>query len=293
MNIHLQLQQTINLLLLLFLAQNTANLYLPWSKIAIILVFTLLLEHLLLYLPHKKINYISFSSITTGVGVILMMVTSYLWMYLFVITLGLLQKHFLKIEDRHFFNPSNFALLAGMIFFYDDAHLVLGQLGDALWLNAIVVVMAVALLIRAKRWVIPLIFVVSYVFFQYLWVISYDPVLTVEQVTDRFYSVSFIVFILFMLTDPKTTPDSIGQQMIFTLALVMVATLLDRYQGFRVQHLFISLFCLSPLVPLLVTWQNYQERKKLLLMTSLLVILVLSVSIRIESKEPYYFAMDH
>ncbi|MEA1952768.1 MAG: RnfABCDGE type electron transport complex subunit D [Campylobacterota bacterium] len=221
-----------------------------------------------------------------------MMVTPYLWLYMVVITLGLFQKQFLTVENRHFFNPSNFALIMALAFFYQDAHIVLGQLGDTLWLKLVLVVVGLAILMRAKRWVIPLGFTIFYLLFEYILVVTYDPVLIMEEVYHRFYSVSFILFILFMLTDPKTTPTNLWQQLGFALVIAFGSALLDRIYGFRVQHLFMILFILSTLVPLLTNWQESREKKSVLVVTMSLFLLALSVIIHIQSQAPYYFEMD-
>ncbi len=288
----LQLQQAAGLFALLVLAKYTAYFHLPWSNVACILFFAAAFEHLCLFAIRKKLDFFSFSSLSTAMGVMLMMATSQLWIYFVVIGFGLLQKHILVFEKRHFFNPSNFALLFGLFFFYDDAHLVLGQLGDALWFVTVVVVLAVVVLIRANRWVIPLAFVGSYLFLQYLLVVQHDPVVVFEEIQHRFYSVSFVVFTLFMLTDPRTTPSGDQQQFLFGFVLALIAVCLDRYFGFRVQHLFIALFVLSPLVPLVTNWRTAKEQKKLLLLTSMIMAVVLSVSVFIESRAPYYFEMN-
>ncbi len=288
----LQLQQAASLFALLILAKYTAYFHLPWSNVAFILFFAAAFEHLCLFAIRKKLDFFSFSSLSTAMGVMLMMATSQLWIYFAVIGFGLLQKHILVFEKRHFFNPSNFALLFGLFFFYDDAHLVLGQLGDALWFVAVVVVLSVVVLIRANRWAIPLAFVGGYLFLQNLLVVQHDPVVIFEEIQHRFYSVSFVVFTLFMLTDPRTTPSGGQQQFLFGFVLALIAVCLDRYFGFRVQHLFIALFVLSPLVPLVVNGRTAAQQKKLLLLTSVLMVIALSVSVSIENRAPYYFEMN-
>ncbi len=290
--LHLQLHQLINLVLLLLLGKYVANIYMPWFDVLVVLGVTFFVEHVLIYVKVQDKIYFSYSSLSTALGIVFMMVTPHLWVVLLVITLGLLQKHLLSFEGRHFFNPSNFALLMGLLFFYNDAHIVLGQLGDNIYLVLIVVVLAGMVLYRANRWVIPVVFSLTYLLLQYVFVVSYDPVMIMEEVYYRFYSVSFIVFIVFMLTDPKTTPVTPVQQVVFAIGISIVAVFLDRYMGFRVQHLFMSLFVLSPLVGLFDKWRVTNNRQKLLIYTLSLLVFSLSVIITIENKAPYYFEMN-
>jgi len=289
--IYPQFQQLINLGLLLLLGKYTAHIYLPWKHILLILLVTVCIEHLMLYMKENEITFFSFSSLSTAIGVMLMMVTSSIWITILLITFGLFQKHFLQYKNEHFFNPSNFALMMGLLFFYQDAHIVLGQLGDSTGLGIVVALLGISILYRVDRWIIPLSFFIVYLVLQYVFVVSNDPVLIMENIYDRFYSVSFMVFILFMLTDPKTTPQKGWQQIMFSVFIAAVATLLDYIHGFRVQHLFMSLFVLSPLVPLLMNWKKFHY-KTLLVMSIAMLFLSLSAIIYIEMKPPYYFEME-
>lgn len=209
-----------------------------------------------------------------------------------VIAMGLLQKHFLVYNGRHFFNPSNFALLMALLLFYDQAHMVLGQLGDDLWVRAFVLLIAALILWRVERWVISVIFCLAYLFFEYFLIIRYDPVLIVDDLLDRFVSVSFIVFITFMLTDPRTTPKQFTRQILFAICIAFVAALLDATQGFRVQHLFLSLAFCTPWVVFLALWKSWSNRSSLVSIMTVIMLFVISAILLIESKPPYYFSMD-
>jgi Na+-translocating ferredoxin:NAD+ oxidoreductase RnfD subunit len=203
-----------------------------------------------------------------------------------VIAFGLLQKHGLRYGGKHIFNPSNFALITALLFFYKDAHIVLGQLGDAPWLAMGVVAVGMVVLWKAERWLIPIAFVLAYAGFQYLGIVRSDPVILFEDITLRFYSVSFIVFILFMLTDPRTTPSKRVYQLLFGAGVAFFATAMDYWYGFRVQHLFIALFLLSVLQTI------WLERKRDLRFMAALFLFVLTAIIYIQMQAPYYFEMD-
>jgi Na+-translocating ferredoxin:NAD+ oxidoreductase RnfD subunit len=290
---HPQLHQFVNLGLLLLLGKYVAHIYLPRQSMLAILFFTLFAEHLFLYLKEKKLRYFSFSALSTAIGVMLMMATPHLWILLTVIALGLLQKHFLQCRGEHFFNPSNFALIMGLLFFYTEAHIVMGQLGDDRWLEIFVLLLGISILVRVDRWIIPVVFILSYLLLQDAFIVSSDPVLLIEDLYRRFYSVSFIVFILFMLTDPRTTPKKFWHQAVFAILVAFGSTLLDYYNGFRVQHLFMSLFFLSPPVLLLSKWEERSIRKKLVSLTAVVLFLALGAIIYIELQPPYYFEMDN
>ncbi len=119
-----------------------------------------------------------------------------------------------------------------------------GQFGDSLIFSVVVSILASIILIRVDRWIISLSFIVGYIILQYNLLIYYDPTLSIDMIYRRFYSISLMLFIYFMLTDPAITPSKKGHQALFGFALALTISLLDRYYGFRVQHLFILYYFL-------------------------------------------------
>jgi len=285
----LQLHQSLNLLALLLLGVFTGYLALSWEQIASILVGAVVLEHLFLYFNPKRSFYVSYPSLSTAIGVIVLLYSSSLWIYLFVIALGLVQKHFLTFKGEHLFNPSNFALIMTLLFFYQEAHIVTGQFGDEILFNMVVFVLALTILVRVHRWLISFSFILFYLLFEYLLVVAYDPMVTFEIITHRFYSVTFMLFIYFMLTDPTVTPSGYKEQVLFGLLIALMISLLDRYLGQRVQHFFMALFFFSFFV-------HYRLFKHLRLneMNALVTIffVMIGVLVYIELQPPYHFEMN-
>jgi len=285
----LQLHQNINLLFLLLVGSFVANIYLSPLDILTILIFSLIIEHLFLYLNPHRTFYFSYATLSSAVGVIVLMYANSLWLYFFALTVGLAQKHFLTIQGKHLFNPSNFALIMVLTFFYQDAHIITGQLGDEVWLSLVVSFIAMIILIRVKRWLIPLSFTLGYLLLQYLLVVSYDPVLVFDSIYRRFYAVTFILFIYFMLTDPSVTPKNWQAQILYALGIALIASLLDRHFGYRVQHLFMAVFLLSPMVVLLQIKMDPLTRFKWgSIILSGIVLLLYSI----EMHPPYYIEMN-
>lgn len=284
-----QLHQSVNLLLLLVIGSLTANVHLTWMDMLFILLLTLFIEHLFLFFNSNRTFYFSYASLTTAVGVMVLIYTSSLWIYLIIITLGLAQKHFLLLGSKHFFNPSNFALIMALLFFYEDAHFVTGQFGDEILFSMVVFVLALSILVRVGRLLIPFLFIFFYLLLQYLLVVYFDPTITFQQIYHRFYSITFMLFIYFMLTDPLVTPSKWQEQVIFVFLVILGATLLDRFYGFRVQHLFMSLFFMT----FFVHYKRYKKlsQHELKLVVTILFLVIVSL-VYIEYQPPYYFEMN-
>jgi len=284
----IQLHQNINLAILLVVGSFVAHIYLSWIDIVAILLFAIAIEHLFLYFNSHRDFYFSFSAISTAISLIVLMYSSHLWQYFVVLSLGLFQKHYLTIEGRQFFNPSNFAIIMALLFFYGDAHIISGQFGDELWLGVAVFVIAIIMLVRVNRWIISLAFVVSYLLLSYFLVVYYDPAISFDTIYRRFYSVTFMLFIYFMLTDPPVTPNKPIYQAIFGFLVALGAVLLDRFYGFRIQHLFMVVFFLSPFVTI---FSNSISSKNIVV-SALVVAFVIGTIIWIEQQPPYYFEME-
>ncbi len=283
--IHPQFQQFLTLFVLFAVGKFYANIYPSWLFTAAMLLTAALTEHIFIFFRRGTLEYFSFSPLSTAFGVLLMLSATRWWIYAIVILLSLLQKHYLTVNNRHFFNPSNFALIVAMLLFYDKSHIILGQLGDESWMRAIVVILSISILMRVDRWVISVSFALFYLLASYLFVVHYDPMMTFEMITDRFYAVSFVVFIAFMLTDPRTTPEPRWQQVIFAFVIAVMAVYMDRIGGFRAQHIFMALFAVSVWVPAL-------KDRKAFPFSLTLFILALGAIIYIESQPPYFFDME-
>jgi hypothetical protein len=234
------------LLLLLFLGKQYADLAGEWVWILGLLAWGCALENGWLAIRYGSHWRWSWSLCSTAIGLVLMLYASHPWIYYVALTAGWAQKHWIRCCDRHGFNPSNFALIVTLMVFGDEAGLIAGQLGESFWLFGVVIVAAVTVLVRARRWIIPLVFVPTYLWTQALWVVGYDPTFYLWDVVMRFESVSFVVFVVFMLTDPRTTPTHSGLQALLGVLIATAATLLDRWLGFRVVHLFAVLFVVTP-----------------------------------------------
>jgi len=92
-----------------------------------------------------------------------------------------------------------------------------------------------------------------------------------------------------MLTDPRTTPDSRWLQAGFGLVVAVAATLMDRWLGYRILHLFAVLFALSPWVVSICT--SGSMRLKAFGYSSIAFLLAVGAIIYLENRPPIHFEM--
>ena len=115
--IHPQLQQLLNLLLLLILGKYGALMYLSWLEIFYVMFGALCIEACIILWKKNRLTFFPYSALTTSIGVMFMMVSTHYYLYFILIFFALFQKHFIRYHGQHFFNPSNFALIMGLLFF--------------------------------------------------------------------------------------------------------------------------------------------------------------------------------
>ena len=235
-----------------------------------------------------KKNGIPWSAMSTAIGIMLMMTATVWWVYPAALILALLQKRWIRIGRLHVFNPSNFAVVVTITLLPHKAHIVVGQLGNAYWVGIMVLFLALAVLYRVHRWIIPIVFFTFYAAMYYWWLIPLEITMRFEDVLTAWSSVSFLVFSLFMLTDPVTTPRSSFGQVLFASCVATVAVFTDVLWGIRTVHLFEALFITSALATIVRPGLARRERLKAIAISIGAIIVIMTL----EFQSPYYFAMD-
>lgn len=279
---HIQLQQLLNLTLLITLAYLNNTLQTSPQFVLVLALYAMGFELLL-----KQQFYIPYSAAITALGVVLMVGWLQWQIPFIIIALALLQKHFIKLANRHIFNPSNFALIAALVLFYPKALPIIGEVGKERFILYIIILIGVSILLRVNRIVISLSFLSSYIALSYFIIGKSDPMWNLDHFLDSFYSTSFIVYIFFMLTDPVTTPKSLRKQALFGILVAAVSVALDYSIGVRLWHMFVALFLTSIIATPLYRRLNEKEIKEFLALLFFAFLIVATVS----AKKALYFSM--
>jgi Na+-transporting NADH:ubiquinone oxidoreductase subunit NqrB len=146
---------------------------------------------------------------------------------------------------KHLFNPTNFGIAATLLL-TDRAWVSPGQWGSAA-VGAFAVACAGFLVVRrAERSDVTWAFLAAYgaiVLGRALWL--GDPLaIPLHQLSNG----AFLIFAFFMISDPRTTPDSRAGRVLFALLVALGAGFVH-FHLFRPNGLIWSLAALSPLVP--------------------------------------------
>lgn len=183
----------------------------------------------------------------TGLGVGFLLQSDLIWLPPLAAAVAISSKFVVRWKGKHVFNPSNFGLCACMLATH-HAWVSPSQWGENALLIFFFVALGLAVVVRALR------SDVSFAFMGFWALLAAGRVVYLEQpwsvLLHQLATGSFIIFVFFMISDPKTTPDSRTGRVIFA-GLVAASAFVAQF-GFWVMAAPIwALFFLAPLVPVL------------------------------------------
>ncbi|MGH9382441.1 MAG: RnfABCDGE type electron transport complex subunit D [Thermoanaerobaculia bacterium] len=162
-----------------------------------------------------------------------------------LLTIG--SKFVIRVRGRHVFNPTNVGLAAGMLL-SDGVWVSPGQWGSIAITAFAAVCLGSVVVRRAERSDVTWAFLAAWpglLFVRALWL--GDPLtIPLHQVMNG----ALLIFAFFMISDPKTTPDSRAGRILFACLVAGVAYGL-RFVLFDSNALIWALAACSPLVPLI------------------------------------------
>lgn len=155
-------------------------------------------------------------------------------------------KFVIRWKDKHLFNPTNLALM--VMIATGLGWISPGQWGQVAWFGFLISCLGSLVVTRAARADVTLAFLAFYVgllMTRALWL--GDPLtIPLHQVESG----ALLIFAFFMISDPKTTPDSRGGRITFAF-IVALAALYIQFGLFRPNGPLWGLIACAPLVPLL------------------------------------------
>ena len=155
-------------------------------------------------------------------------------------------KFVLRWHDKHFFNPTNLALtvMLGSGFGWISP----GQWGQAAWLAFFIACLGSLVVTRAARADVTLAFLACYVGLLFARAFRLGDPLTIP--VHQIESGTLLIFAFFMISDPKTTPDSRIGRIVYAL-LVSLAALYVQFNLFKPNGPLWGLIVCAPLVPVI------------------------------------------
>jgi len=187
------------------------------------------------------------SALISGLSLCLLLRTNSLLVASVAAVVTIASKFLLRVNGKHIFNPTNFGIVAIMLL-TDRVWVSPGQWGNAAFFAFLMACLGGLVVNRAARSDVTYAFMMSYlalVFGRSLWL---GEPWTIP--VHRLESGALLLFTFFMISDPRTTPNSRAGRIVFA-CLVASGAWYVQFRLFRTNGLFWSLAACSLTVPLI------------------------------------------
>ncbi len=231
-------------------------------QIAFIVLTCVTLDMFLHYVLNDKKLLFPLSASITGMGLSILTNFSHgLWLAVIPPFFAIASKYLFTVNGRHIYNPALFGVV--MALFFSDGMITpspayqWGGSGVTVFFVITAALMLFALNIGRTTLIISFLLAYALQLSVRAWLLRYHiPPETLFMGT--FSSPAFYLFTFFMITDPKTSPDSRKGQIFMAVFIVLVDLVLHKFQGFST--LFYAGFVYFTLFGL---WQLIKRRHAL------------------------------
>jgi Na+-transporting NADH:ubiquinone oxidoreductase subunit NqrB len=183
------------------------------------------------------------SPLITGLSLSLLLRADAIWLYAAAAVIAIASKFVLRINGKHIWNPAGFAIVV-LLLASNGVWISPGQWGTEVWFAALTGCLAILVLSAARRADIAVFFFASHalLLLARAWWLGDPLAIPLHQSQSG----SPLIFTFFMISDPRTAPDSALGRFLFAFAVALLA----HYMAFFMQlrpALYFALIILSPI----------------------------------------------
>jgi len=245
--------QIIVLSLLLGYGIGVLDFGIRWQNAVAILVTAQVVQFIgMRFLAQSRFDPLS--ALITSLSLTLLLRTDVVTLAMLAACIAIGSKFLIRINGKHVFNPANVALVSLMLA-SDQVWISSGQWGSAAIGSFALACLGFLVLTRAKRAEATFAFVAGYaslLLARAFWL--GDPLsIPLHQVQNG----ALLIFAFFMISDPKTSPNTVRGRIVFGALVAFVA--------FTIQYIFyepngpiLALIMSAPLVPLIDAFSRGQ-----------------------------------
>jgi Na+-transporting NADH:ubiquinone oxidoreductase subunit NqrB len=187
------------------------------------------------------------SALISGLSLCLLLRTSRPELAVLAAVITIASKSLIRVRGKHIFNPTNGGIVA-MLLLTNQIWVSPGQWGAAAAFAFLMACAGMLVVYRSARSDVTYAFIAFYGALLFGRSLSLGEPLTIPL--HRLQSGALLLFTFFMISDPKTTPDSRMGRVLFA-ALVACGTWYVQFRLFRTNGLLWSLAACSTIVPLI------------------------------------------
>jgi Na+-transporting NADH:ubiquinone oxidoreductase subunit NqrB len=188
------------------------------------------------------------SALISGLSLCLLLRTNSLWLVALAVTITIASKFVIRWRGKHLFNPTNFGLVAMLLMTDGRVWVSPGQWGNVAFFGFLMTCLGGLVVNRAARTDVTMAFLAFYIALVFGRSIYLGEPMAIPL--HRLQSGALLLFAFFMVSDPKTTPDSRIGRILFA-GLVAFGGWYVQFRLFGTNGLLWSLAVCSLLVPLI------------------------------------------
>jgi len=194
-----------------------------------------------------RVSYDPLSALITSFSLTLLLRTDLIILAMLAAIIAIGSKFLIRVRGKHVFNPANAALVS-MMLLSDSAWVSSGQWGSATVGALALACLGMLVLTKARRAETTIAFLSAYGLLlagRAIWL--GDPLsIPLHQLQNG----ALLIFAFFMISDPKTTPDSSLGRVLFGTLVASIAYAIQ-FMAYQPNGPILALIISAPLVPLI------------------------------------------
>jgi Na+-transporting NADH:ubiquinone oxidoreductase subunit NqrB len=187
------------------------------------------------------------SPLITGLSLSLLLRADEPWLDAIAGVIAIGSKFVFRLDGKHIWNPAGFAIVV-LLLAVNGVWISPGQWGSAVWLAALLTFFAILVLHAARRSDIAIFFLGAHAALLLLRALWLGDPLAIPL--HQLESGSLLIFSFFMISDPRTSPDSRLGRFMFAVVVALASHYLAFFMQMR-PALYVALIALSPLILLI------------------------------------------
>lgn len=220
-----------------------------WLKLTIAIAAAFVTEIALSRFVFGKWRNLS-SAYISGISAGILVRSPLLWPFAFTAAISIASKYAIRFRGRHIFNPTNFGIVILLMVASDSAAVLSIQWGNNMWAMAIIWIVGFLSIHKLKRFHVCAAYIAAFVAFGIArsWITG-DPLLAeLAPLTGPMYQ----LFVLFMITDPRTSLSTTRGRVIVALLIGFVEFIFRLNEAIYAP--FYALFIVGPIALMLEIW---------------------------------------
>lgn len=228
-----------------------------WQKLLMAIGFSFLTEAILHYAMFGKTRDMT-SAYVSGISAGILVRSPFFWPFALCAAISIASKYVLRYKGRHIWNPTNFGIVLLIIIASDSMAVLSIQWGSNMWAMLVIWLVGLATLWKIKRFHITFVYMAAFLVFGYIRSLytGHTWISEIAPMTGPMYQ----LFVLFMMTDPKTTVSTRNGRMIVAFLIAALEMIL-RLNEF-VYAPFYALFIIGPIALIVEDVLNERKIKK-------------------------------